>query len=87
MICSPMINASLLIGVVISWAIMWPLIEGKRGHWYRTNLSASDRHGIQGYRVLLLFLFSFLIIFLFKVHIIILLRIYNLPFYFSCSSC
>lgn len=51
MICPYMVNISLLIGAVLSWGIMWPLIENKKGDWYSADLSASSLHGIQGYRV------------------------------------
>ncbi|XP_022726125.1 probable metal-nicotianamine transporter YSL7 [Durio zibethinus] len=51
MICPYMVNVSLLIGAIISWGIMWPMIESKRGIWYSADLSPSSLHGIQGYRV------------------------------------
>ncbi|KAL5554247.1 hypothetical protein UlMin_041648 [Ulmus minor] len=51
MICPYMVNISLLLGAIISWGIMWPLIEQKKGDWYSTELSPSSLHGIQGYRV------------------------------------
>ncbi|KAM7463295.1 hypothetical protein LguiA_031416 [Lonicera macranthoides] len=53
MICSYMVNVSLLIGAIISWGIMWPLIEAKKGDWYSASLPSSSLHGIQGYRVFL----------------------------------
>ncbi|CAL5427536.1 unnamed protein product [Camellia sinensis] len=53
MICPYMVNISLLIGAIISWGIMWPQIEKKRGHWYSADLPSSSLHGIQGYRVFL----------------------------------
>ncbi|KDP43290.1 hypothetical protein JCGZ_24211 [Jatropha curcas] len=51
MICPYMINVSLLVGAIISWGIMWPLIEAKKGDWYRADLPGNSLHGIQGYRV------------------------------------
>lgn len=51
MICPYMVNISLLIGAVVLWGIMWPLIELKKGVWYSAELSESSLHGIQGYRV------------------------------------
>ncbi|XVF01799.1 hypothetical protein REPUB_Repub04eG0120500 [Reevesia pubescens] len=51
MICPYMVNISLLIGAIISWGIMWPMIESKKGIWYSADLSPSSLHGIQGYRV------------------------------------
>ncbi|XP_057486033.1 probable metal-nicotianamine transporter YSL7 isoform X2 [Actinidia eriantha] len=53
MICPYMVNISLLIGAIVSWGIMWPQIEKKKGDWYSAQLSASSLHGIQGYRVFL----------------------------------
>ncbi|XP_058010202.1 probable metal-nicotianamine transporter YSL7 isoform X2 [Hevea brasiliensis] len=51
MICPYMVNISLLFGAIISWGIMWPLIEAKKGDWYRADLPSSSLHGIQGYRI------------------------------------
>lgn len=51
MICPYMINISLLLGGILSWGIMWPAIEAKKGDWYNADLPASSLHGIQGYRV------------------------------------
>ncbi|KAH0716721.1 hypothetical protein KY290_012989 [Solanum tuberosum] len=51
MLCPYMVNISLLIGAIVSWAIMWPMIEEKKGDWYSAQLSATSLHGIQGYRV------------------------------------
>ncbi|KAI4302114.1 hypothetical protein MLD38_037900 [Melastoma candidum] len=53
MICPYMVNISLLIGAIISWGIMWPLIGSQKGNWYSADLSPSSLHGIQGYRVFL----------------------------------
>nr|GEY72638.1 probable metal-nicotianamine transporter YSL7 [Tanacetum cinerariifolium] len=53
MICPYMVNISLLIGAIMSWGIMWPIIEAKKGTWYSADLSATSLHGIQGYRVFL----------------------------------
>ncbi|XP_022865576.1 probable metal-nicotianamine transporter YSL7, partial [Olea europaea var. sylvestris] len=53
MICPYLVNVSLLVGAIVSWGIMWPLIESKKGSWYSADLSASSLHGIQGYRVFL----------------------------------
>ncbi|XP_009758111.1 putative metal-nicotianamine transporter YSL7 [Nicotiana tabacum] len=51
MLCPYMVNVSLLIGAIVSWAIMWPMIEAKKGDWYSAQLTAASLHGIQGYRV------------------------------------
>ncbi|KAK2635746.1 hypothetical protein Ddye_030538 [Dipteronia dyeriana] len=51
MICPYMVNLSLLLGAIISWGCMWPIIESKKGDWYSAELSSGSLHGIQGYRV------------------------------------
>ncbi|XP_073038490.1 probable metal-nicotianamine transporter YSL7 [Primulina eburnea] len=51
MICPYLINVSLLVGAILSWGIMWPLIENRKGDWYSATLGPSSLHGIQGYRV------------------------------------
>ncbi|KAL7255482.1 hypothetical protein ACSBR1_009597 [Camellia fascicularis] len=52
MICPHLINVSLLLGAILSWGIMWPLIYNQRGHWWQpADLSQSSLHGLQGYRV------------------------------------
>ncbi|KAK1408765.1 hypothetical protein QVD17_40797 [Tagetes erecta] len=51
MICPYLINVSLLLGAILSWGIMWPLIKKQEGHWYKAGLGQSNFHGIQGYRV------------------------------------
>ncbi|XP_021836104.2 probable metal-nicotianamine transporter YSL7 [Spinacia oleracea] len=51
MICSHLTNLSLLLGAILSWGIMWPLIGQHKGHWYDATLSDSNLHGLQGYRV------------------------------------
>ncbi|EPS65244.1 hypothetical protein M569_09533, partial [Genlisea aurea] len=53
MICPYMVNVSLLIGAIISWGILWPYIESKKGSWFSADLPAGSLHGIQGYRVFL----------------------------------
>ncbi|KAF7813432.1 putative metal-nicotianamine transporter YSL7 [Senna tora] len=51
MICPYIINISVLLGGILSWGIMWPLIEDKKGDWFSAELSDSNLHGLQGYRV------------------------------------
>ncbi|GAB4855282.1 Probable metal-nicotianamine transporter ysl7 [Ancistrocladus abbreviatus] len=53
MICPYLVNISLLVGAVLSWGIIWPLIDAKKGHWYDANTSRSSLHGLQGYKVFL----------------------------------
>ncbi|XP_043695241.1 probable metal-nicotianamine transporter YSL7 [Telopea speciosissima] len=51
MICPHLINVSVLLGSIISWGIMWPLIGNKAGVWYSASLPPSSLNGLQGYRV------------------------------------
>jgi OPT family oligopeptide transporter len=51
MICPYLVNVSVLLGGVVSWGIMWPLIERKKGDWYPADLKPSSLRGIVGYRV------------------------------------
>uniref|UniRef100_K4CV73 Uncharacterized protein n=1 Tax=Solanum lycopersicum TaxID=4081 RepID=K4CV73_SOLLC len=39
MLCPYMVNISLLIGAIVSWVVMWPMIEAKKGIWYSEYLS------------------------------------------------
>nr|CAD1821125.1 unnamed protein product [Ananas comosus var. bracteatus] len=51
MICPYLVNVSVLLGGILSWGIMWPLIEGKKGDWFPADLPSTSLHGLQGYRV------------------------------------
>ncbi|KAJ0457116.1 putative oligopeptide transporter, OPT superfamily [Helianthus annuus] len=51
MICPHLVNVSLLVGTILSWGIMWPLINEKKGDWYSADLKSTSLHGLQGYRV------------------------------------
>ncbi|KAL6652352.1 hypothetical protein ACP70R_011277 [Stipagrostis hirtigluma subsp. patula] len=51
MICSHLVNISVLLGAILSWGIMWPLIAKKKGIWFSADLDDSSLHGMQGYRV------------------------------------
>ncbi|PIA31093.1 hypothetical protein AQUCO_05300133v1 [Aquilegia coerulea] len=51
MICPYLVNISLLVGGIISWGIMWPLIENKKGDWYPADLPPGSLQGLQGYKV------------------------------------
>ncbi|KAK9265464.1 hypothetical protein L1049_016005 [Liquidambar formosana] len=51
MICPHIINVSLLLGAILSWGIMWPLIKTREGDWYNAGLGDGNLQGIQGYRV------------------------------------
>lgn len=51
MICPYLVNISVLVGGVISWGIMWPYIDHKKGDWYPADLKPSSLRGMVGYRV------------------------------------
>ncbi|KAI3882076.1 hypothetical protein MKX03_006286 [Papaver bracteatum] len=51
MICSYLVNLSLLFGAVISWGIMWTLIAGLKGNWYLENIPNSSMKSLNGYKV------------------------------------
>ncbi|KAK5834903.1 probable metal-nicotianamine transporter YSL5 [Gossypium arboreum] len=51
MICPYIINISVLLGGILSWGLMWPLIETRKGDWYPAGIPASNMHGLQGYKV------------------------------------
>ncbi|KAG1362808.1 Metal-nicotianamine transporter YSL [Cocos nucifera] len=51
MICPYIVNASLLLGAILSWGIMWPLIGNKKGSWYPADIPSSSLHGLDGYKI------------------------------------
>lgn len=51
MICPYLVNVSLLVGAILSWGIMWPLIATRKGKWYGGNLDDNDLQGLEGYKV------------------------------------
>ncbi|GAB4858589.1 Metal-nicotianamine transporter ysl3 [Ancistrocladus abbreviatus] len=51
MICSHLVNLSLLLGAVLSWGIMWPLIGELKGKWFPSKLPESSMKGLNGYKV------------------------------------
>ncbi|XP_010537056.1 PREDICTED: metal-nicotianamine transporter YSL3 isoform X2 [Tarenaya hassleriana] len=51
MICSHLVNLSLLLGAVLSWGIMWPIISGLEGKWYPESLPKSSMKSLNGYKV------------------------------------
>lgn len=52
MICPYIVNISILLGGILSWGVMWPLIEKRQGDWFPAELPASSMHGLQGYKVM-----------------------------------
>ncbi|CAN1831148.1 Metal-nicotianamine transporter YSL3 [Linum perenne] len=51
MICSHLVNLSLLLGAVLSWGVMWPLIGERKGNWFSSSLPASSMKSLNGYKV------------------------------------
>lgn len=51
MICPYIVNISILLGGILSWGLMWPLIENRKGDWFPADVSQSNMRGLQGYRV------------------------------------
>ncbi|GLT41521.1 hypothetical protein SLA2020_155780 [Shorea laevis] len=51
MICSHVVNLSLLLGAVLSWGIMWPLINGLKGEWFPETLPETSMKSLNGYKV------------------------------------
>ncbi|KAG8390442.1 hypothetical protein BUALT_Bualt01G0083800 [Buddleja alternifolia] len=51
MICSHLVNLSLLLGAVLSWGIMWPLISDKKGDWFSPSIKESSMKSLNGYKV------------------------------------
>ncbi|KAK8560954.1 hypothetical protein V6N13_026389 [Hibiscus sabdariffa] len=51
MICSQLVNLSLLLGAVLSWGVMWPLIGGLKGEWFPATLPESSMKSLNGYKV------------------------------------
>jgi hypothetical protein len=40
------VNWSMLLGSVVSWGIMWPLISRHEGDWYPAGLGTRDFKGV-----------------------------------------
>ncbi|GAB4835040.1 Metal-nicotianamine transporter ysl1 [Ancistrocladus abbreviatus] len=53
MICSHLVNLSLLLGAVLSWGLMWPLIDKQKGEWFPQNLPEESMKSLNGYKVFL----------------------------------
>ncbi|GAA0138764.1 transporter [Lithospermum erythrorhizon] len=51
MICSHLVNLSLLFGAVLSWGLMWPLIRERKGDWFPANVPESSMESLNGYKV------------------------------------
>ncbi|KAG8374539.1 hypothetical protein BUALT_Bualt10G0005700 [Buddleja alternifolia] len=51
MICSHIVNLSLLFGAVLSYGIMWPLIRNLKGDWFPAAIPESSMKSLNGYKV------------------------------------
>lgn len=51
MICSHLVNISTLLGAILSWGILWPLISKQKGEWYPANVPESSMKSLYGYKV------------------------------------
>ncbi|KAI3453324.1 hypothetical protein Pfo_009987 [Paulownia fortunei] len=51
MICSHIVNLSLLFGAVLSYGIMWPLIGRLKGDWFPADIPDSSMNSLNGYKV------------------------------------
>ncbi|CAA0843242.1 Metal-nicotianamine transporter YSL1 [Striga hermonthica] len=51
MICSHLVNLSLLLGAVLSYGIMWPLIRNLKGEWFPADVSENSMRSLNGYKV------------------------------------
>jgi hypothetical protein len=51
MICPHIVNWSMLVGALLSWGFMWPLMARKEGDWYPAGLDSHDFRGLFGYKV------------------------------------
>ncbi|KMT15935.1 hypothetical protein BVRB_3g051190 isoform A [Beta vulgaris subsp. vulgaris] len=51
MICSHLVNLSLLFGAILSWGVMWPLIGNLKGKWFPSSLPESSMKSLNGYKV------------------------------------
>ncbi|KAL3748845.1 hypothetical protein ACJRO7_009998 [Eucalyptus globulus] len=54
MICPYITNISVLLGGILSWGLMWPLIETRNGQWYPADVSNTSMRGLQGYKAIFL---------------------------------
>jgi hypothetical protein len=42
---------SMLVGAVISWGVLWPVLDAKKGAWYPDALPVWDARGLFGYQL------------------------------------
>ncbi|KAJ7521538.1 hypothetical protein O6H91_19G058600 [Diphasiastrum complanatum] len=51
LICPHIVTWSMLFGGIISWGMLWPLIDRQAGNWFPKDLPEYDFGGLNGYRV------------------------------------
>ncbi|XP_051137785.1 metal-nicotianamine transporter YSL1 [Andrographis paniculata] len=51
MICSHIVNFSLLLGAVLSYGMMWPLIANLKGKWFPSTIPEASMKSLNGYKV------------------------------------
>ena len=61
MICPHIVNVSMMLGAIVSWGALWPILATKAGDWYPAGLNEHDFTGLFGYKASTLFtmLFTF----------------------------
>ena len=40
-----------MLGAILSWGILWPVIQSKKGDWYPANTDSSSMQGLYGYKI------------------------------------
>ncbi|CAN6232673.1 unnamed protein product [Urochloa humidicola] len=50
MICPHHVNLSTLLGAILSWGILWPLISKRKGDWYPADVPESSMTSLYGYK-------------------------------------
>ncbi|KAL7183290.1 hypothetical protein ACSBR1_041885 [Camellia fascicularis] len=53
MICPHIVNLSTLLGAVLSWGVMWPLLANFKGLWFPSTIPESSMKSLNGYKVFL----------------------------------
>jgi hypothetical protein len=51
MICPHIVNISTLLGAILSYGVLWPLISKNKGDWYPANVPESSMKSLYGYKV------------------------------------
>ncbi|KAL2629291.1 hypothetical protein R1flu_013977 [Riccia fluitans] len=51
LICPHIVNCSVVFGALLSWGLLWPLINTREGDWFPAGLGPTDFKGLYGYKV------------------------------------